>query len=160
MTWEQYNACYELKKIMKEADNNSLYDDLLEYLGTEEFTRKDYNSKIPHAPYRRNPSPTLETMRRKGIIRVTRQETYTIEIEGKGDEDFAFELPNGKILTEEEFCEIPLEERLKMTVKVTAVKGKKKIEGVRYYYELVKIDKEELYKKSVRLLNTIFDVKG
>lgn len=160
MTWEKYNAYCELKKIMREADNNSLYDNLLTYLGTEEFTRKDYNSKIPPAPYRRTPSPTLETMRRKGIIRVVGQETYTIEIEGKGDEDFAFELPNGKILTEEQFCEIPLEERLKMTVKVTAVKGKKKIEGVRYYYELVKTDKEELYKKSIKLLNTIFDVKG
>lgn len=161
MTWEQYNACYELKKIMKDVDTYDIfYSHLLEYLGEGEFTRKEYNSKIPRPPYRRSPSPALETMRKKGLIKVARQETYTIEVEGKGNEDFSFELPDGRILTEEQFCEIPFEERLKMTVKVTAVKGKKKIEGVRYYYELVPIDKNALYKKSINLLNTIFDVKG
>ena len=161
MTWEQYNACYELKKIMKEVtDHSDNYIYLLEYLGEGEFTRKEYNSKLPHPPYRRNPSPALETMRKKGLIKVVRQETYTIEVEGKGNEDFSFELPDGRILTEEQFCEIPFEERLSMTVKVTAVKGKTKIEGVRYYYELIPMDKNELYKKSIACINTLFDVKG
>lgn len=161
MNWTQYDAYRTLKEVVKKLDTyEDYYSHLLEYLGEGEFTRKEYNSKIPHAPYRRSPSPTLETMKNKGLIKVVRQETYTIEIEGNGDEDFSFELPDGRILTEEQFCEIPLEERLSMTVKVTAVKGKKKIEGVRYYYELVSMDKNELYKKSIQCINILFGVKG
>lgn len=129
---------------------------ILAAVGDGEFTRKQYNTAMPTHFFRRSPSPCLETLLAKGIIKVVRTEDFTIEKESD-DENFQFELPNGNILTEEQFCEIPFEDRLKMPVRVIAVKGKIKITGKRNYYQIVKQDRDTVREECLKAVLAFFE---
>lgn len=158
MTTNQYCARERINQLMTKYVNYSTYAPaIIAAVGTGEFTRKEYNANMPNERWRRNPSPTIETLVRNGIISVVRQETFTIEKEGKGEENFEFELPTGEKLTEEQFCEIPFEKRLSMSVKVTAVKGKQKIEGIRYYYQLIDFNKDNALKSCLEAVTKYFN---
>lgn len=129
---------------------------LLAAVGEGEFTRKQYNTAMPTPFFRRSPSPCLETLLTKGIVKVVRTEEFTIEKE-TDDENFQFELPNGDVLSEEDFCKIPFEDRLKMPVRVIAAKGKTIITGKRNYYQIVKQDKDTVREECLKAVLAFFE---